>query len=157
MLMTESLLVAVMLIQSTRLGVGAELELLPGRQFRVADPEAEVLAVRNEPNETAVMAWKRVGTWLPVYTAVAPLLPPVLRGLAAIAGVYLYTDSPDYLVFAGRHYLTLGAPLSDGRCEVALPGPRTVSDPFIETTICRQATKFHMEPKPKEVRILHLE
>ena len=143
---------------TARMSDGATaVPLLWGEQFRVDDPAAVPLAVRDDRKESVVLARKNLPACTSVYSAAAPLPAPVLRGLAAEAGVHLYTDAPDYLVFAGRNHLTVCAPKEGGACKVRLPGPRTVTDAADGAVVCRDATHFTATFRPKEVRIYRLD
>jgi hypothetical protein len=143
-------------IIASELAVATELKVLPGLQFRVVDPSATPLALTIEGAELAVVARKTHSNWTSIYSAAAPLPPAVLRPLAKNAGVHLYTESPDYLVFASNRYLTIGAPDEGGMCQVTLPSPRTVVDTAQGDVVCRDAAEFQLTMRPKEVRLFEL-
>jgi hypothetical protein len=85
------------------------------------------------------------------------LSPLVLRRLANEAGVHLYTNDPDYLVFANKHYLALGAPTDTETCKVTLPEKRKVTDLTTGKIICRGSKVFSVNLHPKEVRIFFMD
>lgn len=134
-------------------GVSVEVPIIPGEQFCVADPEAQTLAVRADRPQRAVAARKRLADWISIYSAAAPLPATVLRHIAAEAGVHLYTNRPDCLIFAKRHGIMLGASESGGPCEVTLLDKRTVVDFSDGTQIASGNSQFTVNLRPKEVRI----
>jgi len=135
------------------LGGPIDVPILAGEQFRVADPDATPLAVRADRPERVVVARKQLPGWGSIYSAAAPLPAVVLRNIAAAAGVHLYTNRPDYLIFANRHCIVLAASESGGPCEVTLPEKATVVDSATETTLSSGASRFTVHLRPKEVRI----
>jgi len=134
--------------------VAPSLRLLQGDSFVVDDPDATVLATRSDGK--AVLAEKRLADWTSIYTAAAPLTAPVLKRLAAAAGVHLYNDSVTDLVFANRHYLTLGADTRGGERTIRLPRRTTVTDLATGETVCEEADRFTVTLQPKEVRMFFL-
>ena len=94
--------------------------------------------------------------WTSIYSAAAPLPPQVLRRLAHDAGVHLYTDRPDWLVFADRHYLLLGDPAAGGECNVSLPEARTVVDLASGALAAKGTSRFSVSHRPKEVRLFEM-
>lgn len=134
-------------------GSTAEVPMIRGEPFCVTDPEAVALAVRADRPSQVVAARKRLADWVSIYSAAAPLPAIALRNLAAAAGVHLYANRADCLVFANRHCLTLCAPDSGGPCEVTLPEKRTVVDFADGATLARETLRFTVNLRPKEVRI----
>lgn len=133
------------------------LELLQGESFCVDDPQAIVLAIRSDGSGKVVMAEKRFPEWTSLYTAAAPLPAPVLRWIAAAAGVHLYHQRPTDLLFASRSFLTLAADLQGGERQIHLPHPATVTDLTNGAILCEQADQFITLLQPKEVRIFSLQ
>jgi len=133
------------------------LRLLPGDQFRVEDPEAIPLAVRADDPAKVVAATKDFAEWTSVYSAAAPLTAPLLKRLAADAGVHLYDEDPDHIVFANRHHLTLCADARGGEASIRLPRKTSVRDPATGEWVCRDGDCFTVEMRPKEVRMFFME
>jgi hypothetical protein len=135
-------------------GDAQNLRLLKGDSFVVNDPDATVLATR--PDGQVVMAEKRSDAWTSIYTAAAPLTAPVVRRLAAAAGVHLYHEKATDLVFANRHTLTIGADWEGGERVIRLPRRTTVTDLTTGATVCQEADQFTVSLEPKEVRMFFL-
>jgi hypothetical protein len=147
---------ATALLLNSKAGIAAAIPLLVGEQFRVDDPAATPLAVRADRKESVVLARKALPDCTSIYSAAAPLPAVLLRRLAAEAGVHLYTDLPDCLVFANRNHLTLCASAEGAACEVRLPSPRTVTDLADGAILCRDSTRFTVKLQSKEVRMYRL-
>jgi hypothetical protein len=144
-------------LSDRNLGGPMDVPILAGEQFCVADPDATPLAVRADRPNRVVAACKQLPGWVSIYSAAAPLPAVALRSIADTAGVHLYTNRPDCLIFASRRCIMLGAPQSGGQCEVTLPEKGTVVDHATGTTLSSGASRFTIPMRPKEVRILLLQ
>ena len=148
--------VHVMLAGDPPAGAGPQ-PLLEADPFVVADSDAEIVGVRSDDSQKVVIARRRLPDWTSVYTATAPLSAPLLKRLAADAGVHIYDHNPAHLLFANRHYLMIAADNDGGTADIRLPRPATVSDPVTRMTIGRRLDQFSIELRPKEVRLFLLE
>jgi hypothetical protein len=136
-----------------RFGGPIDVAILAGEQFCVTDADATPLAVRADQPDRVVAARKQLSGWVSIYSAAAPLPAAVLRNIAAAAGVHLYTNRLDCLIFANRHCIMLGASQSGGPCEVTLPEKATVVDFATGAKLSSGADRFTVNLRPKEVRI----
>jgi hypothetical protein len=139
------------------LGGPIDVPILAGEQFCVVDPAAAPLAVRADRPDRVVAARKQLPDWVSIYSAAAPLPAAALRKIAAAAGVHLYTNRPDCLIFANRHCIMLGASQSGGPCDVTLPEKATVVDFATGAKLSSGTARFTVNLRPKEVRIFLLQ
>jgi hypothetical protein len=110
------------------------------------DPEAEVLGrMRGKTDCRFVRApgllAKDCGEWRSVWSAAPTIQAPVLRALAARAGVHLYRRSGGDQVLAARNFLALHA-AEDGAREIHLPRRATVTDAITGKLVAKNVSKF---------------
>jgi len=89
--------------------------------FSVDDPAARVLGVA-PTQRRAVCAMKEMGTWRSVYVPTGPMPVRMVRNLASLAGVHVYTDAEDLNVWASDSIIAVYAyPSAKGRRTLYLP------------------------------------
>jgi hypothetical protein len=93
--------------------------------------------------------------WTSVYSP-GPVRARDLRRLARDAGVHVYTNDPDVIVFANQRYVTVCADRNGGPTAIRLLHKATVTDTATAETLCRADTRFTVELRPKEVRVFRL-
>ena len=75
-----------------------------GPHFFVDDPSATVLG--RLPDGKAGLAVGDMGTWISVYIAAPDVPPVILRGIARMAGVHIFSDA-DQTLYADEHFLAI--------------------------------------------------
>jgi len=125
--------------------------------FAVSDPRAQPLAVRVGDRTTVVMARRRFGEWTSVFAAFAPVRAAVMKDIARHAGVHIYDDDPAHAVFANRHFITICADANGGPARIGLPRASDVTDTATGAAVCRNASAFTLDLRPKEVRLLEVQ
>jgi hypothetical protein len=138
-------------------GMSCDLALLSADKFVVSDPNCELLAVLADDPSKGIIAKRVMQDWTSIYSATAPLPAPLLKRLAADAGVHIYDDDPTHLVFANRHLLTLCGNAEGGDATIHLPAPRTVVDQASGVTVGEKIQQFTTTLRPKEVRLFLLQ
>jgi beta-galactosidase len=137
-------------------GIPHTLTLLAADPLIVLDEHATLLAVREHDPRKGVIARRGMGDWTSIYTATAPLGAPLLKRVAAAAGVHIYDDNPAHLLFANRHILTVAGDDSGDSATIRLPAPRTVVDLETGETIGDNVRQFTIPLRAKEVRSFRL-
>jgi len=118
------------------------------------DPSAETWGTLGASGRPGLAA-RRFDDWVSVYSA-APALPvPLLRGLAAAAGVHLYADAGD-AVYANRSVLAVafGTP---GEKVIRLPHRADVTDLMARERVAEGATELRVTVPDVSTRIWRLE
>ena len=77
------------------------------------------------------------------------------RALARSAGVHIYNEKND-TIYVSKSYLTVNAD-GQGTRIISLPRPADVYDAITETLIKKNVTKFELNLKDKETKIIRLE
>lgn len=115
-----------------------------------ADPAAETWGLLADGR--AGLAVRDHGGWVSVHSA-APALPAtLLRRLALMAGVHLYTDD-GAVVWASQGLLSINVD-EGGTRAIHLPRPATVVDLVSNEVIVQDAEEFHLEIADKDTRLL---
>ena len=114
------------------------------------------LAVRSDDPLKIVVAQRPMDKWTSIYSATAPLTAPLLKQLAAEAGVHIYDPDPTHLLYANRRFLTVCANNQGGPAAIRLPRQATVIDLASGETAGQDVDEFTVELRPKEVRMFLL-
>lgn len=123
----------------------------------VQDERVTVLAARAGAPHRGIVAQRVLDDWTSIYSATAPLSAPLLKRLAADAGVHIYDHDPTHLVFANRHVLTVAAHNEAGEAIIQLPAARTVVDAVTRELLGEDLRRFTITLEAKEVRSFVLE
>lgn len=99
----------------------------------IGDPNAEVLGTYSDGNGTS-LAVKKMGDWTSIYSAVTELPAQLLTNILRQAGVHIYSDNRDDIIFANGQYLALHCRYG-GEKTITLPEKQSVYDVINEKTI----------------------
>jgi len=122
--------------------------------FRVEDPSAEIIAVRQADGAPAV-ALKRMNGWTSVYSASYNLPPNLLRSLARAAGCQIYLDTGDPLA-ADNAFLCVHAS-KEGAKAVRLPGARRVTNAMTGESLPTQGDTVPLKMQLGETVLLKIQ
>lgn len=121
--------------------------------FQVTDPEARALGVYTHNGKTALAA-KTVSGGTSIFCGVNKLSVDLLRGVAAGAGVHLYSDSHDPLD-ANDHFVMLHTSTA-GDKTILLPKSADVVDVFSGETLFRKVQTFTITLPGEETRLFFI-
>lgn len=119
----------------------------------VCDPKSTVLGTVPGTG-MPVFAVKNMGTWTSIYSMIVNFPAPILREIARMAGVHIYSDQNDTL-YTCSSYLTLHAD-GAGLRRVDLPYSCDVVDAFTGEQLGRQVTSFEKELRDGETLLVYL-
>jgi hypothetical protein len=115
-----------------------------GPIFYVDDNDATVLGwlpIINKPG----FCIKSFGNWTSIYSAVPYVSKDILRNIAHLAGVHIYSDGGD-LVYANKHFLSIHTRIGGPRT-IKLPSKRDVIDLWSDKKVAEDTLQFNVEMK----------
>ena len=121
------------------------------------DETAEVLGSLTSPAAVAGkvgLCVKRFPDWISVYSAAPKLSPEVIRSIAQLAGVHVFSESNDP-IYVGRRYLGIHAKAA-GKRSIKLPSRSTVVDCFSQREIGKDIEQFDIELDDFETKIYRI-
>jgi hypothetical protein len=128
-------------------------EMAVGPAFFADDPEAEVLGVALATGRPGLVV-KELEGWRSIYTAAPPLSWELLRNVARMAGVHLYSEAGD-MVWGNDAFLAFYSQ-SVGIRTVPFPKPLTVEDAYEGRVLAENATSVEIDMQAHETRLLLL-
>ncbi len=133
------------------LSFGAPYELQP--LFAVQDPAAETLGVYRDTGQVA-LAQKQVGRGRSLFCG-SPILPPdLLRNIARLAGVHIYSDSGDVL-HANDSFVLLHTSAA-GDKTIRLPRRGDVVDVYEGKVLFRDVNSFTINEAAETTRLFYV-
>ena len=98
---------------------------------------------------------RRYPGWTSVYSAAPTLSPEVIRMIARLAGIHVWSEANDP-IYVGPHFLGIHAPTS-GKRSLSLPAPATVVDCFTGREVGRGIARFDVDLSAAETAIYRIE
>jgi hypothetical protein len=124
--------------------------------FCLEDPEARVLGqvVFSRGNCKPGLGVKTFPQWTSIFVAAPNLPSPVLRGIAAFAGVHLYSRAGDVL-YANKNLLAVHT-VSGGDRTFRLPRQaEEIYDLFARRTVARNSNQFQVKLRPVSTSLFY--
>ncbi len=121
------------------------------------DETAEVLGHLTSPAAVAGkvgLSVKRFPDWTSVYSAAPKLSPEVIRTIAQLAGVHVWSESNDP-IYVGRRYLGIHAKAA-GKRSIKLPSRSTVVECFSKREIAQDVDQIDIELDAFETKIYRI-
>lgn len=115
------------------------------------DPSATLFGTLQN-GVSPVLALKKFPQWKSVYSAVPVLTPAVWRTLAQMAGVHIYSDDPDAMIYLGGGLFGVHTGLG-GSKTFRFPSPVTLRDAVTGETVLRKGRKAVLPLKEGETKI----
>jgi len=123
--------------------------------FFCDDPEATVLG-SNAANGKPVFVVREFADWTSVYAGFYPIDARLLKNLARCAGVHVYSDHPDDVIYANASYLALHTS-APGERLLRLPRVRTVRDLLSEEDCpVRETNEIRLQIKGPTTRLFRI-
>jgi hypothetical protein len=129
-------------------------EMAVGPAFFADDPEAEVLGIARGTGRPGLVV-KEFDAWRSIYTAAPPLSWALLRNIARLAGVHLYSETGD-MVWGNDSFLSLYTQRAGPR-KIRFPEPVTVEDAYEGRVLAVDTTSVDVEMARHEAKLLLLE
>jgi hypothetical protein len=121
------------------------------------DPDARTFGRLTSPQGVAGkvgLCTRQYPGWTSVYSAAPTLSPEVIRMIARLAGIHVWSESNDP-IYVGPHFLGIHAPTA-GKRSLSLPTPATVVDCFSGREVGRGVTRFDVDLGAAETAIYRI-
>jgi hypothetical protein len=122
------------------------------------DPDATTLGRLTSPATVAGrvgLCTRRFPGWTSVYSAAPTLSPEVIRMIAGLAGIHVWSESNDP-IYVGSHFVGIHAPTAGTRT-LSLPAPSTVVDCFTGREVGRGTERFDVDLGAAETAVYRIE
>lgn len=120
----------------------------------IGDTGASVLGTYSDGNGTS-LAVKNMGTWTSIYSAVPELPAQLLTNILKQAGVHVYSDDRDDIVYANGEYLAIHCRYG-GEKTLTLPQNYSVYDVFNGKTISQNTNTITMNAEENSTTLFRL-
>jgi hypothetical protein len=122
------------------------------------DPDAKTLGRLTSPETVAGkvgLCARRFPGWTSVYSGAPTLSSEVIRMIARLAGIHVWSESNDP-IYVAPHFVGIHAATS-GKRSLSLPAPATVLDCFTGREVGRGIDRFDVELDAAETAIYRIE
>ena len=119
-----------------------------------SDPAARMFGSLPDGSEKA-MAFKKFPEWRSFYSGIPVLTPAIWRELARTAGVHIYSDDPDAMIYRGCGLFGIHTGFG-GNKTIRFPKETTLRDEATGETVLRRQTELVLPMKEGETRIFSI-
>lgn len=123
--------------------------------FYVKDADCEVAGVFSG-FEKPGLVFKDFGTWKSIYCGIPNWEPEVLRNVARLSGVHLYSEAPLVSCNAGGDFIMLHNRLRITAATLRLPGKHDIYDAFSGECLAKDTDRLPLKLQPGETRVFQL-
>ncbi|OGV36361.1 MAG: hypothetical protein A2020_02475 [Lentisphaerae bacterium GWF2_45_14] len=124
--------------------------------FFYCDDQAAVILARNEFNNKSTMSIKKFQDWTSIYATFYPIDGEILRNIAINAGVHIYSDNKDDVIYANKSFLAIHS-INKGRRTIRLPYNADVYDMFEDKLVARNTKIFTFDFMKPDTKLFKIE